>query len=194
MGHSSGPLCYSEAVWAVLDPSTQGYEEMKIKRVRQEWLYCLKSDLNWTFFALMLQFGLLRWLSGKEAPCSAGDGGSIPGWGRFSRERNGNSLQYSCLENSKDRGTGGLQSMRSQSVQHDLVTEWLPSAQMERYSSIFKELGVGTTPSWGLGSGRSEVRGLHSSSGTLSDLIHWIYLSLILYNHKGFDLSHTWMV
>lgn len=49
--------------------------------------------------------------------------------------------------------------MRSQSVQHDLVTEWLPSAQMERYSSIFKELGVGTTPSWGLGSGRSEVRG-----------------------------------
>ena len=26
-----------------------------------------------------------------------------------------------------------------------------------------------------------------------SDLIHWIYLSLPLYNHKGFDLGHTWM-
>jgi len=35
---------------------------------------------------------------------------------------------------------------------------------------------------------------INSSSGTLSDLIPWIYLSLPLYNHKGFDLGHTWMV
>ena len=28
----------------------------------------------------------------------------------------------------------------------------------------------------------------------LSYLIPWIYLSLPLYNHKGFDLGHTWMV
>ena len=28
----------------------------------------------------------------------------------------------------------------------------------------------------------------------LSDLIPWIYLSLPLYNCKGFDLGHTWMV
>ena len=27
----------------------------------------------------------------------------------------------------------------------------------------------------------------------LSDLIPWIYLSLPLYNHKGFDLGHIWM-
>ena len=27
----------------------------------------------------------------------------------------------------------------------------------------------------------------------LSDLIPWIYLSLPPYNHKGFDLGHTWM-
>ena len=26
-----------------------------------------------------------------------------------------------------------------------------------------------------------------------SDLIPWIYFSLPLYNHKGFDLGHTWM-
>ena len=26
------------------------------------------------------------------------------------------------------------------------------------------------------------------------DLIPWIYFSLPLYNHKGFDLGHTWMV
>ena len=28
----------------------------------------------------------------------------------------------------------------------------------------------------------------------LSDLIPWIDLWLLLYNHKGFDLGHTWMV
>ena len=35
---------------------------------------------------------------------------------------------------------------------------------------------------------------VHSSSGTLSDLIPWICFSLPLYNHKGFDLGQTWMV
>ena len=35
---------------------------------------------------------------------------------------------------------------------------------------------------------------IHSSSGTLSDLIPWIYLPLLLYNNKGFDLAHIWMV
>ena len=35
---------------------------------------------------------------------------------------------------------------------------------------------------------------VNSSSGSLSDLIPWIYFSLSLYNHKGFDLDHTWMV
>ena len=34
---------------------------------------------------------------------------------------------------------------------------------------------------------------VHSSSGTLPDLIPWIYSSPPLYNRKGFDLSPTWM-
>ena len=33
-----------------------------------------------------------------------GDPGSIPGLGRLPGEENGNPLQYSCLENSMDRG------------------------------------------------------------------------------------------
>ena len=33
-----------------------------------------------------------------------------------------------------------------------------------------------------------------NSSGTLSDLIPWNYLSLPLYNHKEFDLDQSWMV
>ena len=41
---------------------------------------------------------------GKESACSAGDPGSIPGSGICPGEGNGNPLQYSCLENSMDRG------------------------------------------------------------------------------------------
>ena len=43
-------------------------------------------------------------LEGKESACNAGDLGLIPGLGRAFREGNGYPLQYSCLENSKDRG------------------------------------------------------------------------------------------
>ena len=39
-----------------------------------------------------------------ESTCSVGDLGSIPGLGRSPGEGNGNPLQYSCLENSMDRG------------------------------------------------------------------------------------------
>ena len=40
----------------------------------------------------------------KVSACNAGDPGSIPGSGRSPGEGNGNPLQYSCLENSMDRG------------------------------------------------------------------------------------------
>ena len=54
-----------------------------------------------------MALGLPRWLSGKESACSTGDTGdkgAIPGLGRSPRGRNGNLLQFSCLENSTDRG------------------------------------------------------------------------------------------
>ena len=41
---------------------------------------------------------------GKKSACSTGDLGSIPGLGKSPGEGNGNSPQYSCLENSMDRG------------------------------------------------------------------------------------------
>ena len=41
---------------------------------------------------------------GKESSSSAGDLGSIPESGRPPGEGNGNPLQYSCLENSMNRG------------------------------------------------------------------------------------------
>ena len=55
---------------------------------------CSHLDLAW----------LPRWLSGKGSACQAGDLGLIPGVGRPPEERNGNLLQYPCLENPMDRG------------------------------------------------------------------------------------------
>ena len=40
----------------------------------------------------------------QESACNAGDSGVIPGLGRSQGEGNGYPLQYSCLENSMDRG------------------------------------------------------------------------------------------
>ena len=56
---------------------------------------------------IYLYTGLLLWLSGKESACNAGtarDVSLIPGSGRSSGGGHGNPLQYSCLENSMDRG------------------------------------------------------------------------------------------
>ena len=52
--------------------------------------------------------GLPWWLSSKGSACNArevGDAGLIPGLRRFPRRGHGNPLQYSCWENSMDRGT-----------------------------------------------------------------------------------------
>ena len=45
----------------------------------------------------------------KNLPPSAGDMGSISGWGRSPGGENGFPLQYSWLENSTEREPGGLQ-------------------------------------------------------------------------------------
>ena len=39
-----------------------------------------------------------------ESPCNARVASQIPGLGRYPREGNGNSLQYSCLGDPMDRG------------------------------------------------------------------------------------------
>ena len=62
----------------------------------------------------------------KESPCSAGDPGSIPGWGRSHGEGNGNPLQYSCLENPMDRGAWWATVHGVTRVRHNLVTKPSP--------------------------------------------------------------------
>ena len=59
----------------------------------------------------------------KNPPVNAEDVGSIPGLGRSPGEGNGNPLQYPCLEIPWTEEPGGLQSMGSQRVGHDLATK-----------------------------------------------------------------------
>ena len=59
----------------------------------------------------------------KNLHANAGDKGSIPD---LPGDGNGNPLQYPCLGNPTDcsqEEPGGLQSMGSQRVRHDLATE-----------------------------------------------------------------------
>ena len=53
----------------------------------------------------------------KESACNVGDPSLIPGYGRSPGEGNGNPLQYSCLENSVDRGAW-------QAMVHGVTKSW----------------------------------------------------------------------
>ena len=53
----------------------------------------------------------------KESACNAGDPGLIPGSGKSPGEGNGNPFQYSCLENSMDRGA-------QQATVHGITKSW----------------------------------------------------------------------
>ena len=56
---------------------------------------------KWVLFCSF--YGFPGGSDSKESTCNAGDPGLISGSRRSPGEGNGNSLQYSCLENSRDR-------------------------------------------------------------------------------------------
>ena len=80
----------------------------------------------------MVGFDILLGFSGgsdgKESACNAGGPHSIPGLGR-SEEGNVYPLQYSCLENSMDRGAWGA-------TVHDILPFLLPESTTSPLRSI----------------------------------------------------------
>ena len=62
----------------------------------------------------------------KNLPANTGDVGSIPGSGRSPGEGNGNLFQYSCLENSMDRGTWWATVPGVPGIVHNLVAKQQP--------------------------------------------------------------------
>ena len=65
----------------------------------------------------------------KNLPANAGDASSIPKSERSPGEGTGNPLQYSCLENPKDRGAWQATVHGSQSVGHNLGNKQQQIAQ-----------------------------------------------------------------
>ena len=61
----------------------------------------------------------------KESACNAGDLGSIPGLDRSPGEGDGHPLQYSCLENSVERGDRGTWQPTVHGVAESHATEQL---------------------------------------------------------------------
>ena len=78
---------------------------------------------------------------GKESACSEEDLGSIPRLGTSPGEGNGNPLQYSCLENSMDRGAwpaivhGVTKSQTWLSNQHFTFIHLLKSTEVVKWIS-----------------------------------------------------------
>ena len=64
-----------------------------------------------------------RWLTGKESACQAGDLGSVPGSGRSPGGGNGGPSSILAWEIPWTEEPGGLESMGSQRVGHNLATE-----------------------------------------------------------------------
>ena len=89
--------------------------------------------------------GFLGGSDSKESTCKAGEPGSIPGSGRSPGEGNGYPLQYSCLENSMDRG------------------DWQPKSQKSDTTELPK-------PHFSL-----SKDGKQSSSGDLSTSSPWVF-------------------
>ena len=59
----------------------------------------------------------------KNPRTGTGEAGLTPGWGRSHGERNGNPLQYSCLENPMDKGAWQGYSPWDHDIGHNLVTK-----------------------------------------------------------------------
>ena len=78
---------------------------------------------------------------GKESTCNSGDPGLIPGLERSPGEGNGNPLQYSCLENPRDRGTWRAIVHVVTRVGHDLVTKPPPKRMGTEKRAVSFDIG-----------------------------------------------------
>ena len=80
----------------------------------------IKASRANNYWALAASFPGL--LDAKESACNVGDPGLIHGSGRSSVVGNGNPLQYSCLENSMDRGAWWTTVHGLQEIGHNWAT------------------------------------------------------------------------
>ena len=86
---------------------------MVVAQPAQEWAWALSLFIQRASILSIIIIWLLAYALGspggsviKNLSANAGDLDSVSGLGRSLGRGNGNPLQYSCLENSMDRGAG----------------------------------------------------------------------------------------
>ena len=87
--------------------SHHGKNPVRDKVIDKKWIYLERNTL----------YRLPRRHGGKEFAFKAGDAGSVPGSGRSPGGGHGNPLQYSCLQNSVNRGAWWA-------TVHGITKEW----------------------------------------------------------------------
>ena len=119
-------LCYWRVFFPQYPCSTLSFSLFFVGLSHRDFLFlslhsCLSS--NSTALAYYLMFAILVGFpgdsDGNQSVCSTGDVSSISGLGRSPGERNGNPLQYSCLENSMDRRAWQATVHGVERVRHD---------------------------------------------------------------------------
>ena len=97
--------------------------------------------MPWSSFFWMFPGGSYS----KESVCNAEDTHLIPGLGRSPGEGSGNPLQYSCLENSMDRGAWWAKSMGLQRAGHNWATNtWLLLSSFTFIKRLFSSSSLST--------------------------------------------------
>ena len=106
--------CYVLCVWS----SSAGKESAWYRRHRVDsWVGKIPWRKRRDRLPISVFLGFPGVSDGKESTCNAGDLGLIPGLGRCPGEGNSYPLQYSCLENSIDRGAW-------QATDHGVTKSW----------------------------------------------------------------------
>ena len=104
--------------WAIVHGCKRTGHNLKTKQQKQylsHVLFLYIHSFIWQMFMVFL--GLPGGSDDKESTCDARDPGLIPELGRSLWKENGNPLQYSCLENSMDRGAW-------QAMVHGVTKSW----------------------------------------------------------------------
>ena len=93
----------SYSPWGCEEPGTNELSQHPVKNNKDKDVFQRRHISREMLSTYVLGF-LVAQTPGKESAGNAGDLGLIPGLGRSPGEGNGNLLQYSCLENSMNRG------------------------------------------------------------------------------------------
>ena len=141
---------------------------------RKSWWHIPHQQRGSIFMIIINNEGCPGGSDGKESACNAGDLSSVPGLGRSSGEGNGNPLQYSCLENSTDRGAWPATVNGVQRVGHDWATnthihnegqsqcQWASSARCPFYQHV-KTIHIFICLSTGEKNWTTKVLAVHNS-------------------------------